>query len=122
MKHKVEHLAHRAFGIAPPRLDMRHGVHAPGAGFGGQLGQHRFRAPAPQHQPRAARPQVGIEADKAMMQPPPRRRPHPPVPGRLVIELIDRHDRPFRQRSQQRWLVRQPQIAAQPEEGGTGHI
>ncbi|MCY1172832.1 hypothetical protein D9M73_129760 [compost metagenome] len=119
MTDEIEPLRHRTLGIAPPRLEMADAMHPGRAGFGGEFGERRVAPTPPQNQSRSRRAQIGIEAGKAMVQPPARRTAHRIMFGRLVIEDIQRHDRPLPDRSGKRWLVGQTQVTAQPEDRGS---
>ncbi len=61
MQSQVEHLGHRALGIAPPRLDMMQCMNLTRPGLSRDRGQHVLALAAPQDQLRTRLAQVSIE-------------------------------------------------------------
>lgn len=51
------------------------------------------------------------------MKPPARRGAHPAVSRRFIVENADWDHRPFPGRSDQRRLVNEPEVAAEPQDG-----
>ena len=99
-------------------------VYASSAAIYGNVGEaiaDESRRAAPQHQPAAARRKVGPQRGQRMVQPPATGSAHRAVARGLVVEHIDWHHRPAGHGRQQRGLIGQPQIAAQPENYRSSH-
>ena len=121
MQFQRQRLAHRTLGIAPPRLVMVQRVDLPRASFGSELRQHRLAAPAPQDQPRALGLQRRSQTGERMVQPPPARPAHLAVLRGLIVKHVDGHHGPGGAGGDQRGLIGQPQIAAQPQQYRFAH-
>ncbi len=86
-----------------------------------QLGQHRVGLAAPQDQPRALFAQARVERLEAVVQPPARRAAHRMIAGRLVVEHVDGDHRPVVAGGDQRGLIGEAEVLAEPEDHGSGH-
>jgi len=92
-------------------------IHLVRAGHLQKLFETIRRGTTPQNQPAAKPFQIPRKRLQALMQPPPARPTHPPFLGRLVIQNINRNDRPIRSnRRRQRQVVGKPEILAKPKQ------
>jgi hypothetical protein len=88
------------------------------AGRADQLPQN-FQAVAPPHEQRqAARAERGVERKQRMMQPPARGRAR--RPRRFLVRRPDEHghNQTARNSGGQRGIIREPQVAPEPDDGG----
>ena len=111
----------RLFRIAPPGLIMMQGMDPARAGFARELRQHVIALAPPQDQARSLVPQRRVQPRQAVVQPPALCAAHGPFARRLIVQHIDRDDRPFGGGGRQSGLVGKAKILAEPEQDGIGH-
>ena len=107
---------HRPLGIAPPGFVVPDRMDAPRAHFPCQFAQYFPRPPPAKDQPRAALAQAGVKTGQAVVQPPTARPAYRAVAGCLVIQHIDGDHRSLMARRDQRRLIREAQVAAEPQQ------
>ena len=118
---QVELLGDRAFGVAPPGLVMPQAVDGAGTGLAADCRQFLVTAAPAQDQARAACAQRRVKAGQTVVQPPPGCGAHPAMLGDLVVEHIDRNHRAMLRRGEERRLIRDTQVAPQPDDCRIGH-
>jgi hypothetical protein len=107
-------VAQRRLGLAPPWLVMPRGVDGVRAGLLAQLAEHAYRIAASQDQPAVLGFQALGQCSETVMQPPPLRPADPPFARRIVVQNVDRNDRPRMGSGGEGGLVVQAQVLPQP--------
>ena len=111
-----QRLLHGLLLRARPGLGHLAGVDRRGADRLDQLRDDRGGTAAAQHQRGTGLGEACGERLEAMVQPPSMRPAHGPGAGSLVVEHVDRQDRPGRGRRDQRRVVSEAQVLAEPDD------
>ena len=121
VQRQFEPRRHRGFRRAPPRLVVVEGMNAARPGLLRDLGQHLRRIAPPQHQPRTACLQRLRQPGQRMVQPPARRTAQLARARPDIVEDIDRDHRTPLRSGDQRGLIGQAQVAAEPDDLRRAH-
>ncbi len=116
MQLQAKLILHLPLRLAPPWLVMADGMDCARAHFFRQLRKNLARLAAAQDQAGVVTPKVVRQSFKRMVQPPTARPAHRVIARCLVVEDIDRDDRPRLCSGGEGRVIAQAQIAPQPDD------